>query len=341
MQEQRERFEVGQTVEWAKVKPYEIVQLVGPAGNIHISEIGHYHVFWHRELPSGQRVLIHHGGPEGFADLAAVKRQHERVILRYVGVKVEIPSEQQEDFAPRPNQTFPELAQGFDHLLIPGEQQLVNQWIGVLLGVSRDLPQATAHPQLSIIRDDLKSLLDGPLGRSINRHKRAAANALETGLRGGRGNLLGSVTETQRQLLFRAQESVSITLGTMQRYNDLERLQLYWNDIVNKAHYTTARATRIFQAGEVQGDLDRQVVRDIVNPRIGLTQMLAELRGEPYLSRAQGVIKSLGRIDELLDRRDHLAIAKILVEQTTQLEVWKRLVREQYVGVGFGRYLLE
>lgn len=70
-------WEVGQRVEWNKINPYTIVGLVGKAGNIHISETGRYHVFWHREPVEGRRLLIHHGGPKGFEDLDAVKRQHE------------------------------------------------------------------------------------------------------------------------------------------------------------------------------------------------------------------------------------------------------------------------
>lgn len=57
------KWREGQTVEWPKVAPYTIVQLVGDAGNIHISKLGRYHVFWHREGSQGEVHLIHHGGP--------------------------------------------------------------------------------------------------------------------------------------------------------------------------------------------------------------------------------------------------------------------------------------
>jgi len=49
------RWRVEQQVEWRGVNPYTIKKLVGSAGNIHITETGRYHVYWHREKMLGMR----------------------------------------------------------------------------------------------------------------------------------------------------------------------------------------------------------------------------------------------------------------------------------------------
>lgn len=100
-----------------------------------------------------------------------------------MGVKVDIPPEQQEEgVIPQPNRAFPELTPALEQLKIPGEQQLVTQWISTLQNVSRDLPQARTHGELTGIRADLEVLLEGKLGRSINRYKKAGVESLVTGL---------------------------------------------------------------------------------------------------------------------------------------------------------------
>lgn len=127
----------------------------------------------------------------------------------------------------------------------------------------------------------------------------------------------------------------------MRRYNDLERFQLYWNEIVGNAPYITARVARAFQTGEVKDPHDHVAIRNIISPESGLIRKLAELKGEPYLSRAQEIVRALSRVQELVDRGDHQKVAALLTGVTGELEVWKRRVRQQYTGVDFGKYALE
>lgn len=337
MQEKAAQWQEGQLVTWPKVEPYTITKLVREAGNIHISETGRWHVFWHRELANGRQVLVHHGGSKGFTDLDTVKRQHERVILRYVGIAVEIPpEEQEEDIAPQV--TFPEIAQSLRTLEIPGEQQNVSHWIETLQKTNRDLPQVRTHGDLGRIRDSLGGLLRGNLGRSINKYKRAAATSLENSLQGDRALLLGAVNEAQMQLLLRAQEIVAITLGTMQRYGDLERLQMFWNETIRRIPYIYSGAADILMRDYPQERRERRINIDILHPTVGVFGLLSELKGEPYHSKALQFIELRDRISQLWEERNLMLLAEELKKQAAEAQIWKQRVREQYEGVDFGKY---
>lgn len=338
---------VGEKVAWPNENPYIIASSIGIAKNIHIAEgTGHYHVYWHRERLVDGKIredLIHHGGKDGFSDLNAVKRQHERIIQRYTGMAVDIASDQAEDGVV-PEQNFPQIAKRLQ-LEIPGEQQSVNVWIKTLQDVSRDLPQVTNHGKLSFIREDLANLLSGNLSRSVNKHKVNAARTLETGLRGSRGELLLSVNRAQLELLIRAQQMVSITLGTMQRYNDLERSQIYWNGIVDQLPGICANAIRVLSGGIPADRIERVMNLSFVDPGQSIQAKLSELKGEPYFSKAQRFSHDLLPVSRLWkDRQSKLLgyqeIVNILTKQTQELEIWKRRMHEENEGVNFGKYNL-
>lgn len=352
MAEQQKRWSVGQSVEWPRVNPYAIVQLVGEAGNIHISERGRYHVYWHRELPDGQITLIHHGGPEGFGTLSAIKHQHERVILRYTGMMIsispqqqdEIPQEEQRDGPPIVGGDFPTLTRQLSELRLPGEQQNIREWIGVLQDVSQELPTVINHGQLSRIRERLQQLLsEKSLVRSTNRYKQAAVRSLQA--TGSRGGLLLGVNEAQMQLLRRTEQTVGITLGTMRRYNDLERLQLSWNGVVDKLPGTAGQVLRAIQTpGLVPDDrLGRVININLLHESLSLEGQLGQLKGEPYFSQAQEFIDKLSPVKGYWAQRDDQSMQSmqtVLTEQTKEMEIWRRRVKEEHEGVGFGRYNL-
>lgn len=346
---ERSRWQMGQQVEWPKVAPYTVIQLVGEAGNIHVDQKGHYHNFWHRELPNGDIVLIHHGGPDGFGTLSAAKHQHERVILRYTGMMISIPQEQQGEI-PQEEQTdgtpivggdFPTLALQLSKLRLPGEQQTLTEWIGVLQNVSQELPAVVNNGQLSRIRERLQELLsEKSLVRSTNRYKQAAVRSLTaTGTRGG---LLLGVNEAQMQLLRRAEQTVGITLGTMKRYNDLERLQTSWNGIVDKLPGMAAQVLKAIQTpGLVPDDRVERVINiNLFHEKLSLEGQLDQLKGEPYFSRAQEFIDTLSPVKRHWEVRDFQGMLAVLTEQTREIEIWRRRVKEEYEGVGFGRYNL-
>lgn len=342
------RWHEGQMVKWRGIDPYTIVQLVGKAGNIHISETGRWHGYWHRERPDGSIGLVHHGGPEGFATLSAVKRQHERVMLGYTGLTIQVsleqaeglPEEEKQQGPPILGQTFPQLIEQLGQLEIPGEQQTLNGWIKILQDTNRDLPQVTNHGRLTQIRENLETLKDG-LDRSINPHKVAAAQALRSGLSGSRGQLLGGINEAQVQLLQRTQQTVAITLGTMQRYNELERLQINWNGIVDKLPTSVAYVVRTLQIpNHPEERLERVVNLNILHENLGLEGCLRQLKGEPYYSRAQQFIKNLSPVKRLWEERDHQGMIRVLTKEAEELEVWRRRIREEYEGVNFGKYAL-
>lgn len=349
MAQPERRWHQGQEVFWPKVHPYSIVQLVGEVGNIHISESGRYHVYWHRELPDGQTTLIHHGGLDGFATLSAVKHQHERVILRYTGMAISVPLEQQSEIpeeekqegTPTMGQDFPSLAAQLEQLRLPGEQQILGAWVGTLQNISQELPSVTNHGQLSQIRERLQDLLSQKsLVRSTNKYKQAAVTSLQaTGTRGG---LLLGVNEAQMQLLKRAEQTVSITLGTMKRYNDLERLQISWNGIIDKLPGMAGQVVKVLQRPILEPDdgLERAVNINIFHETLSLEAQLTQLRGEPYFSRAQELIEAISPVKRQWAQKDYQSMLGVLTEQTREIEIWRRRVKEEYEGVGFGRYNL-
>lgn len=332
----------GQMVSWPKVTPYIIVQLIGSAGNIHVAETGRYHVYWHREKMVGgsmQTQLIHHGGPDGFPTLQTVKNQHERVILRYVGMAVDIPQEEEEEET-IPDQTFPQLAQRLS-IEIPGEQQRVGEWVNTLQKVSRDLPQIRSHGALSQIREDLAKLLEGNLSRSLNRYKQLAASSLVRGLEGSRGALLSGLNDAQLNLLLRAQQTVTITLGTMQRYNDLERLQIGWNEIVAQLPSKSARVIDALAPTYDPQRRERAVVGNLYSPNLGIEAQLAQLKGEPYSSRAMRFLYDLQPARRLWEERNDRSLSELMMRQLPEMEIWKRRIQEESTGVNFGKYNLE
>ncbi len=339
--------QIGAEVAWPGENSYTIASLVGKAGNIQIVEgTGRYHVYWHKELLVNGRItqeLIHHGGRIGFPDLNAVKRQHERVILRYTGITVDLPADQMENGVV-PEQNFPQIAKQLQ-VEIPGEQQLVGSWVETLQDVSRDLPQVTNHGKLSLIREELNNLLAGNLSRSVNRHKVNAARTLETGLRGSRGELLLSVNRAQLELLIRAQQTVAITLGVMQRYNDLERLQIYYNGLVDQLPANCANAIRVLRGGIPADRIQRVMNLNFVDPKQSIQTKLLELKGEPYFSKAKQFLHDLAPVRTLWENRQleplgYQEIVNILTKQTQELEIWRRRIHEEYEGVNFGKYNL-
>lgn len=329
----------GQLVTWPKVTPYTLIKKVGEAGNIHISEIGHWHVYWHRTTQAGRTMLIHHGGPNGFSDIKEVKHQHERVILRYVGISIDLaPNERQEV---EPEQTFPEIARGLQTLEIPGEQQTVNGWIRILQDTTRDIPRVRDRKELSTVQGRLESILHGSLARSVNMYKRGAAVALAIGLSGERANLLAGVTEAQRQLLFRVQETVAIVTGTMQRYDDVEAVQITWNNHIRYLPRMFGRATAAVAREDYQDSRKAIVMSaEVFNPGVGAFARLRTLVGEPYKSLAQEFIKQNDPIARLWEERNYQQLELVLKKQAELAEIWKTRVEEEMMGIDFGKYAI-
>lgn len=335
--EERLRWHSGQVVEWRNVAPYSIAHLVGEAGNIHIAETGRFHVYWHREL-NGIRVLVHHGGEQGFATLQKAKHQHERVIAGYSGINIDISPEEMEEGVV-PDRNLAQLTQQMS-LEIPGEQQLVGGWISVIQRATRDLTTARSAGKISFIRESLGELLQDRLGRSVNRYKRSAAEALQQGLAGTRPELLSGLTEAQLQLLLRTQEVLAITVGTMKRYNALEILEVSWNDIVVHLPEKYARAVKVLGDSTAIEARRTTVVNDLIHPQTGIRTRLAELKGEPYLSRASEFLEALDPIEQLWQERELPRLLIKLTQQAQEAQVWKDRVRNATEGPIFGRFAL-
>lgn len=353
MIEQHPRWQVGQEVAPPKVNPYKIIQLVGEAGNIHIDQKGFYHVYWHRERPDGQIVLVHHGGEEGFSDLLAVKHQHERVILKYTGMRIDIPSDQQTEIPPEERAEglptvdgdFPTLAGQLRELRLPGEQRVIRQWIGVLQEVSQDLPTVKSHGQLTEIREKLAELLEKKdLIRSTNKYKQVAVSSLQKGVSGGRGDLLSGASEAQLQFLKRAQQTVNITLGTMKRYNDVEKLQITWNGSVESVFSTLVHLFSVLNPDYRVDWRDRALTHALEGASSVFT-ILNSLKGEPYFSKAQKMIEVLSPVSRRWEARQRqpLLYEKMpgaLEKPLEEIAIWRQRIQEEYTGVDFGKYAL-
>lgn len=349
MTEGQSKWHKGQPVDWEGIEPYTIVRPVGEAGNIHISKTGRYHVYWHREGPDGKVMLIHHGGPSGFGTLAAVMHQHERVILSYTGLTIqlpleqvgEVPEEEQKAGIPASGLTFPELIKDMKTLELPGEQQILGNWIKTLQNVNRDLPQVTTHGQLSEIREDLDKLRKD-LSRKKNPYKKGAGISLAKGLAGSKGQLLAGANEAQTELLQRVQQTVSIVVGTMKRYNELERLQIHWNRTVEGSLNMAGQLLNTLQSPDFIDSerINRMVASHILNKDLSIEVRLRQLEGEPYFSRAQGIIDSLAPLRRHWEERNLQKMIQVLTGQAKELEVWKRRVREEHTGINFGKYNL-
>lgn len=346
------RWRVGQAVNWPNVEPYTIAHLVDSmgAGNIHIAEgTGRFHVYWHREQVRGDRVisrLVHHGGPLGFEDLYSVKRQHERILLRYFGIKLDIPARDQEEGV-SPEVDFPQLAEEME-VEIPGEQLRVGEWVATLQRINRDITEIIVDPRrgvvtqghMSRIREGLKALLEGNLGRSINRFKKAAAASIAEGLEMERAGLLAQVNEAQMQLLLRAQQIVSITLGTMQRYNSLESLQSHYQATLDSVVYSVGRAAKVLRdPSSPEDQLERFFRFDILGETTGLRAKLEVFKGQPHLDQAQRFIDGFSPVAGLWNVREKEMLAKLFADQVVSLEAWRRRSREE-MGINFGRYNL-
>lgn len=333
------RWSIFQRVAWPNTDPYEIVRLAGEVGNIHISGTGRYHVYWHRERPDGRLALVHHGGPQGFDSIQSVMDQHERVILGYTGVTIELPSEEAREFS-LSGSTFPQLIAEMNTLVLPGEQRRIHKYIGTLLAATRDLPRATTNGEIAGIRQELKEL-KRDLGGSINRHKKAAAASLETGLIGTKGELLSRANDAQLHLLQRSRQTVSIVVGTMERYNALERLQLEWNEIVEGLPGVAGQVLKILESPSSDSEIEKVVRSNVLNKTLGLEGRLLRLQGEPYFGRAQQFIDSLSPLRKLWEERDYQKMLRILRTQALSLQIWKDKVRREYTGVNFGKYNLK
>jgi len=298
--------------------------------------------------------LVHHGGAEGFKTLSSVKHQHERVILRYTGMMIAIPEDQQNEMVeeeqregiPVMGGDFPTLIRELNQLRIPGEQQIIREWMRELQDINQALPNVTSSGQLTQMRESLQKLLtERSLTNARNRYKKEAVYSLSQSL--ARGSLLLGVNQAQLQLLKRAEQTVSITLGTMKRYNDLERLQIAWNGAIDKVigeltHLSLAlnpnyRSDR--RESALKADLGDEKSKGI------LFADLESLKGEPYFSKAQLIIEALDPVKRLWQEREANPLSygqmpEVLVKPLQELAIWRGRIKEEYTGVNFGKYSL-
>lgn len=347
--ERRGKWFVGQKIPLTEDKDgstYTIVGFIGTAGTMQISERGTYYVHWQREKPDGKIVFVRHGGEEGFATLQDVRAQIRRVIVGYTGITVqlpleagEVPVEEKREGIPIAGFTIPEMVREFRTLELPGEQKRLNKMINTLQDSNRDLPAVKVTGQLSGIRQKLREV-KRELGGSINRHKRDAAASLEEGLTGSEGDLLSAVNKAQIDLLKRSQQTVSILIGTMQRYTDAENKQREWNSIVENLPGSLGSVLKVFQTPSfIDGArLERVVRHEILDEKIGIEVKLQELKGQPYLKDAQKFIDPFARLKELAKAGSYLVMIPILEKQILELRFWAERNRDENSIESFGRY---
>ncbi|MFH1766647.1 MAG: hypothetical protein ABH826_00945 [Patescibacteria group bacterium] len=252
----------------------------------------------------------------------------------------EIPVEEKQDGIPISGQDFPTIASQLNQLRLPGEQQALREWVGILQDVSQELPTVTNHGHLSQIRERLDKLLsEKSLTHATNIYKQAVLRSLRAAGTGQVSLTLG-VNEAQLQLLRRAEQTVAITLATMKRYNDVERLQISWNGIVERLPGMAASVLKTLQSPAflLDDNLDKVVRRIILHENQSLEGQLNQLRGEPYFGKAQEFIGNLSPVKKCWQNGGYQTMFNILIQQTQELEIWKRRVKEDYEGVGFGRY---
>lgn len=305
---------------------------------------GRYDVYWH----SG-KYLIHHGGEPGFSTIKDVKRQHERVLLGYTGMVIqlpldsgEVPAEEQTEGIPTSGIVLPETIRNLRSLEIPGEQQRLNRWIKILQDSNRDLPQVRVSGQLADIRKNLDKVRKA-LWASLDPHKKSAGQKIEEGLAGSKGDLLLAANEAQTELLKRTQQTVSIVVGTMRRYDDLERKQIYWNGIVDSLPGIAGGVLKVLLMPSFidAQRLERSVSNNILNEKIGIIGKLGELKGQPYYERAKAFLLAFSPLKELAEAGKYEPMIPLLEKQAGELQIWANRNREDNPVSDFGKYNLK
>lgn len=348
-------WSVDKEVTWPQVEPYTIAKLVGEAGTIHIDTKGHYHSFWHRQkLVNGQILtqIVHNGGREGFEDLTPVMHQHERVIFRYTGRKMIIPEEERQETPPEELQqesptgyslTFPGLTRGLARLEVelPAEQWLVGQWIETLQKLTRDLVQVKSHGELSQLRGKLVEVA-AQLSNSTDPYKQLARQKLrEVGRASNRVEMIRVTGEAEKRLLQRADKIVGVVVGTMNRYNELEKLQVGYTDLIKNVRNSLGELIRLYSRDyhEYQPGQRRRAFRAGLIILSSKVESLEQLKGEPYFSKAGQLRRAFGPMltPELIseDRIEDQVLRRFLHKQAEEVDLWLERAK---IGVDFSRF---
>jgi hypothetical protein len=341
--------QVGKEVSLPDGTGYTISGVYGKAGLMHTaSETGNWFIYWHNDKDPS--ILIANGGKTGFSDIFVVRRQMIHIIDRYLGAKVEIDPELWEAEESEGKQlTFEGLANYLgrnldkqrqleiaENYIIPGEQNLITDWISLLQKTNRDIPQIDGAGRLNIVREQIEDLVIN-LKPATNRYKRSARLYLEEGLKRDAPELLGSVIKAQVELLQRSQQIVGKTEGIMARLNDLDIVQLSWNGLI--AHIPGTLAHIALAMDPEYDEVRRQrAMGSFFSPNAGIFQKLGELRGEPYYSRAQIYLKALAPIQQAWQKGDRGRVKSLIDKQIPSMKEWYREVREQTTGIQFNRF---
>jgi len=341
--------EVGSKVTLSDGTEYTISGIYGKAGLMHTAlETGNWFIYWHDH--NDPQMVIANGGKKGFPDIFVVRRQMIHMIDRYLGAKLEIDPQLWVDEESEGKQlTFEGLADDLkgnlekqkqlgipESYIISGEQNLMLDWVGLLQQTNRDIPQISGPGNLNHVREQVAKIVD-KLRPATNQYKRVARQHLEEGLGGDQAKLLGTVIKAQTELLQRSQQIIGKTEGIMDRLNDLDIIQVRWNELVGSFPSTLSHiaATMDSEYNEVRRE---RAMKGFLNEGMGISGRLGELKGKPYYSRAQNYIEALSPVQELWQRRDLGAIKSLVDKQILSLKEWSREVGEQTTGIQFGRF---
>lgn len=318
-----------------------------------------------------QSLVIAQGGKRGIRDIDTLRRQMVHIVDNYLGTTITIdPNLWLEQARGGRQLTFQGLATDLkenaqrreelgipDEYVIPGEEQLISQWIENLTYINSTLPEIGNNiGRFAQVQKDVAGIADR-LRPATNRFKQRAAQYLSESLEKSeedqqphedeksrkdqlaedKAKALGAVMEAQIALLQRSQDIVTKTAGIMARLNDLDRVQLSWNGYIREFPTTLAHIATVMDEG-VNEVVRRVTMSSALSERIGIFWKLDQMTGQPYFTRAQDYKIDLGPIVQLWERKDLSGIKNLVDEQNKGIKEWAREVSQQQGAVILGRF---
>lgn len=348
-------LKAGETLTWEGVEPAQIIHVFDPRRNlpnahpafnrgyIGVRENGNVDVFWHRWVIEGrgdQRVLVHHGGPQGFDDIARPMRQCVRMVKGYIGIEETVEEVQEEEEGERelkPPITLRDfvesLHQGAETILIPGHQQ----WVAsIKWEFDRALRQITMSQSGEVsFGGSVESLREirQRLDHSKNPYLKEAGDNLEQALASDdRFKQFEAIKRGGGRILSRMAEIDDIVLSIMVRYRRLEAHRGYSEEHI--AHFANEvfRLKGHFDAATLESK--RQIVSRLASQADTSIELLI---ANPFKERA----KRLGRLPNLadiLDLEGRTRAESVLNEAAAELSQWKEDIKVAQKGRLENRY---
>lgn len=322
---ERLNLKVGDPINWSKVEPDLVADVIDSHGHIVVGTTGNIHAWWGRWVSGNgsdnmRKVLAHHGGSTGWNDIQKPIDQHQEVLKKYLGHEVEVDAV--DEVSLRRPQTLTDFmtAARISPQII--EVQGRSAWFGeahFYLGrVVRGMVFPMNATQMNLRRAQLEKL-QPILLRSTNPLVRSAGRNLGEGLATEGSASLHAFRKSDDNLLNALIEINDIVMATFERGAALDRYRNGMEDIIISVHKRVAEAKAAWDSTENEEEREEAVSK--LNNPFGIPY-LRTIKVQPFKALVEELFAK-SHIDQIPDL-GYSGISKALTRAEDRLDSMQR-----------------